>query len=451
MTFDEALELMNGRLRIGWKLGLERFTEFCRRLENPQDRFSVLHLTGTKGKGSTTAMAAALLKECGFCTGAYFSPYVYDVRERVQVNGEPISREDFARILGEIKPILDAMDDSEWGPVTEFELKTALGFRYFAEKQVEFVCLEVGIGGRLDATNIVTPVVSVITNIGLDHTQILGDTHAKIAFEKAGIIKPGVPALTAARNPEALEVILEAAEIRNAPLTQILRERESAVRLPAVWWRLEEGDPNTAPLTVKTPHAVYDHLPVRLLGDYQRENAACALAAVETALLPQNPFPLTSALARRALSQIALPGRLECFRGKNGALLVLDGAHNGMAAQALASPLASLRKTHGITGVRLVIGMLNGHDASEVVAPLTSGVVKAYVCAPNWKRAQPAEELAGVVRSTVPETQVYPGVEAAVFSAMQEAAPSEMVLVTGSFYTVGEVPFRFRVSPLVSP
>ena len=440
MNFETALEFMHGRIRHGWKLGLERFTELCRRLGSPQNEYKIIHITGTKGKGSTTAMAAAILAECGYRTGAYFSPYVYDVRERVQINGVPISKEDFARLITEIKPHLDLLDETDFGAVTEFELKTALGFLHFAQQKAEVVCLEVGIGGRLDATNIVSPSVCAITNIGLDHTQILGDTHAKIAFEKAGILKPGVPSFTAVRHPDAFAVIKERAAQVGSPLTRILREGTFPDEKGAVRWRIAEGDPHTANLTVTTLHAEYAEIPVNLIGDYQRENAACAIASAESVIGDQIPL---SAL-RTALEKLTLPGRLEVYRKPNEVLLVLDGAHNGMAAEALSLPLASLREKHGIKGVRLVVGMLNGHDATEVITPIVVGVRKAYVCAPGWKRAQSAEELAEVVKRFVPQTEIYATVKEAVTSALQEAEPHEMVLVTGSFYTVGEVPEPLR-------
>ena len=223
MDFEASLRYMDGLLRFGWKLGNERFTELCRRLGDPQDRYAVLHITGTKGKGSTTALAAGILRAAGFRTGAYFSPYVYDPCERVQVNGALIPRADFARLVTQIRPHVEALAQTEFGQTTEFELKTALGFCWFAEQNVDYACVEVGLGGRLDATNIVKPLVTVITNIGLDHTQILGDTHALIAAEKAGIIKPGVPCITATDHPDALDVIARIAQERNAPLAFVRR------------------------------------------------------------------------------------------------------------------------------------------------------------------------------------------------------------------------------------
>src|SRR5579862_9444783 len=163
MDFEEALRYMEGLLRFGWKLGNDRFKALCARLGNPQDRYSVVHIAGTKGKGSTTALTAAILRAAGYAVGAYFSPYVYDVCERVQVNGALIPRADFARLVTQIRPHIEALAKTDLGQTTEFELKTLLGFLYFAERNVDFACIEVGLGGRLDATNIVAPDVTVIT------------------------------------------------------------------------------------------------------------------------------------------------------------------------------------------------------------------------------------------------------------------------------------------------
>src|SRR5579862_460286 len=167
MDYESALNYMQGLVRFGWKLGNERFTELCARLGNPQDRYRVVHVAGTKGKGSTTALASAILQEAGFRVGAYYSPYVYDVRERVQVNAEMISQEQFAELVTLARPHIEEIAGTELGQVTEFELKTLVGFLHFARLNVQYACIEVGIGGRLYATNIVNPAVTVITNIGL--------------------------------------------------------------------------------------------------------------------------------------------------------------------------------------------------------------------------------------------------------------------------------------------
>ncbi len=449
MNFDDALQYMEGLLRFGWKLGNARFEALCARLGDPQTRYAVVHVAGTKGKGSTTALAAAVLQAAGSSVGAYFSPYVYDVRERVQVNGALISREDFARLVTEIRPHIEALAATDLGQTTEFELKTALAFRYFAERRVDFASVEVGIGGRLDATNIVQPAVTVITNIGLDHTTILGDTHALIAAEKAGILKAGVPCFTATEHPDALEVIARIARERDVPLTLVRRgDASKPTGDPTrVFWATDANaadSENTdsehdAPVTIATPTRVYADLPLRMGGIYQRANAACALSAVEAALDARGQaLPIEA--VRRALAETALPGRLTVVPLADGPLVVLDGAHNALAAQALAGPLGALKRKHRINRLLLVIGMVGGHEPSGVLSALAPGAARIYCCQPDWKRALPVEILAEAARAFTPDVKMIPSVPEAVKTALRAARPDDLVLITGSFYTVGEAP-----------
>ena len=436
MDFEEALAYMEGRIRLGWKLGNERFEALCERLGNPQFDYSVVHVAGTKGKGSTTAFAAALLKHAGYGVGGYFSPYVYDVRERVQWNGEPISKVDFARIVTEIRPHIEALEATELGATTEFELKTAVAFRYFAERNADFAAIEVGIGGRLDATNVVKPAVCVITNIGLDHVAMLGDTHGKIAAEKAGILKPGIPCVTAVAHPEALAVIETIAKERDVPLTYVRRGAayQPTGRPDSVLW---QSDGEMTAVTIATATQIYADVPVRMGGWYQRENAACAVAAAEMALAAKGR-ELTPDAVRAAFAEVALPGRLTTFRLPDGPLVVLDGAHNGMAAEALAAPLAELRAREGIARTLLVMGMLEGHDPKDVLAALAPGAERFFACQPQWKRALASEILAEAARPFVNPVEIFPSVAGAVRAALSAAARSDLILITGSFYTVGE-------------
>ena len=418
-----------------------------------------------KEKARRQLWRQAFCSAAGYKVGAYFSPYVYDPRERVQVNEQLIPHADFARLVTQIRPHIEALEKTELGQTTEFELKTALGFCYFAEQNVDIACIEVGLGGRLDATNVVKPAVCVITNIGLDHMQQLGDTHALIAGEKAGIIKAGVPCLTAADHPDALEVIQRVAHERNAPLALV---RRGDVATPtadnnSVHWNLTSCLPDaeearlaagteggsdqnglqseqTAPLTVATASRVYERMPMHLGGLYQRQNAACAVAAVEIALQQAKGRSLSEEAVRHGLATVSLPGRLETVQIADGPLVVLDGAHNAMAAEALVGPVRELVARHAIARVFLVIGMLTGHAPEGLLASLAPLADQIVVCQPRWKRAQPAEELAAIARELSDAVIIIHSVPEAVRAAIAAASPHDMVLVTGSFYTVGEAP-----------
>jgi len=291
----------------------------------------------------------------------------------------------------------------------------------------------------MDATNIVHPVVTVITNIGLDHTEILGDTHAKIAVEKAGIIKPGIRCITATHNPDALEAIRQIASERGSPLTLVQSGDTSGRTGTAdlVVWSVDEEACEFGPVSIATAENTYARLTMAMGGLYQRENAACAVAAAEAACADRGSA-LRPEAVRRALACTELPGRLTIRRIVGGPLLVLDGAHNALAATALASAISSLRLTHSIRETRLVIGMVGGHAPEGVLAALAPGASLVIACSPSWKRAQPAETIANAAKPHCADVRIIESVPEAVQAAIEDAGSDTLVLVTGSFYTVGE-------------
>lgn len=444
MKYESALAYMDGLLPLGWKLGLERFTELCNRLNNPQNHFGVIHVAGTKGKGSTTAMCAGMLKEIGCKAGAYYSPYVYDVRERVQINGKMISRAAFARQVDTAKPVIEELACTEFGQTSEFELKTIIGFLAFSERDVDWACIEVGLGGRLDATNVVRPEVTVITNIGLDHTQILGDTHELIAAEKAGIIKEGVPCITATDHPGALDVITRTANQRNAPLIVVSRGDASAPtgKPGSVYWEPTSHGPygeHYGGIRVATETRVYAAPEVAMQGSYQRINAACSVAAVELAMKCLGER-LYDGPIRRALRTVSLPGRLATIDLPQRRVVAIDGAHNEMAAAALKGPLEAIRKRRNLSRVLIVIGMLSGHQPEPVLHQLVPGSDRVFLCSPNWKRALPTSDLSAIIRDELPghDVEECGSVKSAVEAAIRFSRPGDLIVITGSFYTVGE-------------
>ncbi len=426
MEYNEALAYLEGRLRLGVKLGNERFSALLDRLGNPQEHLRVVHIAGTKGKGSTAAMAASVLQAAGCKVGIYLSPYVYDVRERIQINGVLIPRADFARWVTQIQPHIEALERTQFGPTTEFELKTAVGLCYFAEQAVDYAVLEVGLGGRLDATNVVAwPLVTVITNIGLDHTELLGHTLAAIAGEKAGIVKPGVPCVSGVpRGGEAWEVIARVCAERNAPLLPVTAPARDSIGL-----------------TLTTPRRTLSGLVLRLRGAFQEMNAAAALTALDAITDARGP-EISDEAARRGLETAWVPGRLEQVR--EHPTVVLDVAHNEIAAEALAS---ALREQHGAEARRLtlIVGLSRTHDPEQFLGPLAAlHPVRLLATQPAF-RPRAAEDVAEAARHYgFTNIEVVEGsVAEAVRIALAEAGPEDLICVTGSFYTVGDLPPDF--------
>ncbi len=437
------------------KLGLERFAEFCARLGNPQDKFRSVHIGGTNGKGSTTAMVASILHAAGYKVGSYYSPFVHDIRERFLLNGEMISEGDFARLVEFMRPIAKELEQTEHGHPTEFELKTALAFLWFAENKVDFAVLEVGLGGRLDATNIVNPLVCAITNVGMDHMDHLGDTIVKIAAEKAGIIKPNGRCVTAAEDPRVLEVIRRTSGERNSVLWRVLKrstddyaiidgmqpptmECEGLTSLfpcPAACSEQSEVKPShsTGALCVTGMHCTYKHLRLAMRGQFQNVNATLAIGVVE--VLQEQGVSICEAAIRAGLESARLPGRMEIIREKP--MVVLDGAHNPDAARKLAE---ALERDFEYDKLVLIMGMVKGHSVEDVVSILAPLADKFIATAPSDPRAAPASEVEFAARKYCSDVSVIEPVPDAVRHGLESAGDDDMILVTGSFYTIGETP-----------
>jgi dihydrofolate synthase/folylpolyglutamate synthase len=396
-------------------------------LDHPERSCPAAHVAGTKGKGSVTAMIASILKQHGVRAGAYLSPYVYDIRERVQIDDELAPKPLFAQCLDRVAAAAEAMADGPDGPCTEFEVKTALAFEAFRTSRVEASVVEVGLGGRLDATNVLEPRVCVITTIDYDHCDVLGDTIALIAGEKAGIIKPGTPVVTSPGRPTALSVIRRRARELAAPVVTVAPgtggEAPSVRRAwfggasPRVW--------------IATPRRRYTDLELGLRGDHQARNAACAATAAEILLEGLGREVASDALAE-GLRTTRLPGRME-IHGCDPTL-VLDGAHNRVSAEALARSVRALPFKRLV----LVVGVSLGHDPAAFLAPLAGMASRIIATQAGWRRALPADEVAAAARRICADVRTVTPVEQSVRQALGDAGAGDLVLVTGSFYVVGE-------------
>ncbi len=399
MTYAEAVQHLYDLQLFGARFGLDVPERLAALAGRPQDRLRFIHVAGTNGKGSVCAMLEAIFRSAGLKTGLYTSPHLVSFTERLQVNRTNIPQADVVRLVERLRPILATFPPDEHP--TFFEVVTVMALMWFAEQQVDIVIWETGLGGRLDATNIVSPLVSAITSIGLDHEKWLGDTLAKIAAEKAGIIKPGVPVVTGVLDSEPLRVIEAVAAERNAPLT---------------------GVPNAALSLAGSASR-------SLIGAHQRNNAAVAEAAVRAIAAT---IPVNDAAIRFGLENTFWPGRLQQIR-RGQQLLLLDGAHNPHGAIALQQALRE-----GFSGRRpaLVFGAMKDKDVRailDLLAPLGRRIVATKIAS---ERAFPANELAKLCRQANPAALVEEAQSVGEALALVEDAP--FVLLTGSLYFVGE-------------
>ncbi len=395
---------------------LERIRALCSVLGDPQDAYRVLHVTGTNGKGSTVRMLAALLEARGLRVGVYTSPDLHRVNERIARGEEPIADEDLAEVLAELRrlePLLPA-------PPSRFELLTAAAFSWFADVGVDVAVVEVGLGGRWDATNVVRPDVAVITSIGYDHVDLLGPTLADIAGEKAGIIKAGAPAVVAETAPDLREVFARRAAEVGTTLVTRPEHFDCRANRPAVGGRLVD---------LVGPRASYPEVLLGLHGAHQGVNAATAVAAAEEFF----DGPLPREVVDQALGRVRVPGRLEVL-GREP-LVVLDGAHNVPGMEALGRALQEELVVAGPTVA--VMGLLQGRDPTAMVQALRRAGVASVLCvpAPSPRRVEP-EELVAAARSAGVAAVSFPEVDLALAAARSAAGPDGRVVVCGSLYVV---------------
>lgn len=420
MTYSQAIDFLFGIRLHGQKLELATMRELLRRMDDPQDAMRFVHIAGTNGKGSVAAMSHAILAQAGMRTGLYTSPHLVSFCERFQVNGQPIDERDAARLVEWIRPLLDeTASHPGCRQPTFFEVVTALALQHFREQNVDVVVWETGMGGRLDATNVVTPLVSIITNVGLDHMQYLGPTVTDIAREKAGIIKSGRPVVTAARDPDALHVIRDRCRQLGCPLTEIGA---------SVTARQLDESLQDQTVEVTGTQRQYGPLRVSLVGRHQVDNVATTVAAMEAASLD---VPVSA--IRQGLNNVRWPGRFQVV--PSDPPVVLDGAHNPPAAAELA---ANLRCHFAGLHIALILGVLADKDyrqVCELLAPLARDI--ACVRVNNDRTCAPAD-LAACCRAVHPAATVtaHESVESAYRTARGQRP--DVIVVTGSLYLIGE-------------
>lgn len=404
---------------------LERTALLLERLGDPHLLVPAVHVAGTKGKGSTAAMVTSALAAQGYKTGLYTSPHLHSVVERIRVGLEPISHGEFSSLVEQAWPAVEWVGESgEYGTVTFFELMTALAFFHFSQIGADFQVVEVGLGGRLDATNVVTPEVSVITSISLDHTATLGDTLALIATEKAGIIKQGVPVVVAPQPEEAMAVFVEIAAERRAPLVQVEKELS---------WSRRGADMDGQTFDVAGLRGSYS-VRIPLLGDHQLENAATAIATAET--LVGKGVALSDDSILQGLSRVEWPGRLQVL-SRDGPQIVVDGAHNPYSMRRL---VQEVRKGFEFDGVVVVFGANGGHSAREMLAELAELAPSVCAVRSRHPRSAPPDEIALAARELgLPVAFESDDVGLATRQALEMCEDGDLLLGAGSLYVVAEV------------
>jgi dihydrofolate synthase/folylpolyglutamate synthase len=417
MSYPRTLEFLFGLQRHGIKLELDTIEALLARVGDPHRRYRCLHIGGTNGKGSTAAMAASIARAAGYRVGLYTSPHLVDFRERIEVDGEPISESAVQALTDRLR----SAGGRRLEP-TFFEFTTALAFLWFAESDVEVAVVEVGMGGRFDATTVVTPLACTITNVALDHQQFLGHTIEAIAFEKAGIVKPGVPLVTGRLTADADGVVDLVARGQDAPRRRLGMEFQ-AEEEPGGTFAFR-GD------TWRLPGLVCP-----LAGRHQLDNAACAIALLEAA--GRQGLPVDEAAVSRGLRETRWDGRLE-LAGRSPDVL-LDGAHNPAAAQVLAQHLASRRRAQAYGQVIVVVGMMRDKDYPaflDIVASLADVLILTQAHLP---RAATVDELRGGLNAPPSSVIAISDPEQAFAQARRMATSRDLICVTGSLMLVGDI------------
>ena len=404
---------------------LRRMDELLERLGNPHLTARNVHIAGTKGKGSTAAMVASVLMASGYRTGLYTSPHLIDIRERMRVDGRLISRAELVKLVERLKPKIEAVNArASYGRLTTFEVLTALGFMYFSDKQVDFQVVEVGLGGRLDATNVVRPEVCAITTLGLDHTDVLGDTLAKIASEKAGIIKPAVPVVSARLEPEALEVIEMYCHRNDARLIRVGLDITCSSRG-------EEGGVQS--LEIKGRLGSYEvALPLR--GRFQQENAAVAVGVLE--VLAERGYKIEPENIVEGLQMVRWPGRFQVIRARPA--VIVDGAHNPQAARELRLAIEDFLAGRKSGRRVLVIGMSSDKDCKTVASELAPLFDTVITTRSRHPRALATDVLALEFAHRGCEVETADSVAEAMSRAVESAKNNGFICATGSLFIVGE-------------
>jgi len=432
-TYDAALKYLFSQtdyeqmLRVRYNsdtFSLARMRSLLKRLGDPHKSLRCAHIAGTKGKGSTATMLAEMLRACGYKVGLYTSPHLVDIRERITVNGEMITQAAMTRLINKVAVPVQQMGADK---PTFFEIFTAMAFLHFVQVGVEMVVLETGLGGRLDSTNVVKPLVVGLTSISIDHTHQLGDTVAAIAGEKAGVFKAGVPAVSVPQTPEAKSVLKRAARAANSPLLFTGEHIDFSYRFES---SRETGPQTRVCLTTDTSQ--FEHLPVPLMGEHQALNCGLALAMLDQ--LKAQGIRIDDRAAVQGLARVRLPGRMEMLTSSPRVLV--DGAHNAASIEAL---MRAIGQYIPYDSMVVIFGCAADKDISGMLEEIMRGADKVIFTRYDSPRAMRPEDLAEKYEECSGKmAQVAPDLKEAVRVAANAVSREDLICITGSFYLVGE-------------
>ncbi|MGP4080575.1 bifunctional folylpolyglutamate synthase/dihydrofolate synthase [Pseudalkalibacillus sp. R45] len=419
-TYEETLHWIHELLAFGMKPGLLRMEWMLKELGHPEKDLTAVHLAGTNGKGSTLTYMRCILQEAGFTVGTFTSPYIERFNERISINGEPMTDDELVKVANDVRPIAEKLAATDLGTPTEFEVVTILSIVYFARyRKVDIILFETGLGGRLDSTNVIQPILTGITNIGYDHTAILGNTLQEIAYEKSGIIKSGVPLVTGVEQAEAIKVVEEKAKEQNAWITCL--QRDYFITDHEV---LEEGES----FTLKSPSRIYENLRVKMSGFHQVKNAAMAIVMIE-ALGERIDFEIQKQPIFDGLLQAQWPGRFE--QVSENPLIILDGAHNKEGIESLKQTLIS---HYPNWKKRILFSALSDKPVNEMLSELYDSIDHLMFTSFDFPRASSAESL--FERCEYEPKDLEEDFEAALKKEMDRMGEEDVLVITGSLYFI---------------
>ena len=422
MRYEEAMKYITGVGNFGSNYGLERTHKLLEYLGNPEKDLKLIHIAGTNGKGSTTSMITEILMGAGYKVGMYTSPFIEEFEERIQINRQNIPKETLATLIDEIKVVVDRVIEEGYNHPTEFEIITVLMLLYFKKEKIDFGVIEVGLGGRLDSTNVIIPILQVITSISFDHTNLLGNTLEEIAGEKAGIIKKNIPTVIYPQEEEALKVIKNKCAAMESDLYTADKDNMKFVKV------VNEDKPYQL-LKYKEEFNIF--LP--LLGEHQILNLSVAMKVIEV-LNNRKIVNITTESIIKSIKNVTWKGRLEVL--SNNPYVVIDGAHNIQGIKTLSR---NIKKYFKYENLHLILGILADKDVEEMIKIITPIAKQVYAVTPNSIRAELADDLKNEIVKYNANCRAFDEYEEAYLEALKNAKENDIILASGSLYMIGDM------------